>query len=149
MRAVIMTACLCMGFIGPHSCQKIVADYLLKVDDTIVKWLKDPSIQSKKEIFEMLGDYLETLQDLIEKIDLRRESALRPGKTLLQRKQPRYLKELFPEEELKTQYKWKDVDIDDFKRLLKETDLLWQYFKKTYADLQNFLENKQESESIE
>lgn len=149
MSGKLLVACLFMGLISPHGFQKIVGDYLHKVDENIVKWLRDPSIKSKKEIFEMVGDYLETLQDLIEKIDLRRRSAISPGKTLLQRKQPRYLGEPFPEEVLKTEYNWKDVDIDDFKRLLKETDLLWQYFEKSFADLQHFLEYEQESESIE
>lgn len=139
-----------MGLISPHSFQNWgVGDYLHEVDDSIVRWLKDPSLQSKKVIFEMLADYLETLQDYIEKIDLKRKTAIEPGLTLLKRKQPHYLEEPFPEETLRTQYNWTDVEIDDFKRLLKETDLLWQDFEKSYLDLQNFFETEQKSESVE
>lgn len=129
--------------------QKIVGDYLTKVDDNIVKWFKDPSIMPKKEIFEMVADYLETLQDLLEKIDLRRKSAIQPGKTLLKRTKPQYLEQQFPEDKLKKEYNWTFVDIDDFKRLLKETELLWQHFMESYKQLLEFVENDEESESID
>uniref|UniRef100_A0A1B6FC43 Uncharacterized protein n=1 Tax=Cuerna arida TaxID=1464854 RepID=A0A1B6FC43_9HEMI len=141
---------LLLGLFTHYSLQAWgVGEYLHEVDDSIVRWLKDPKTLSKKQIFEMVADYLETLQDFIEKIDLRRKTAIEPGQTLLKRTQPRYLEEPFKEDILKSEFNWRQIDIDDFKRLLKETELLWQDFEKSYGDLQKYLQNEQESVSSE
>lgn len=147
---MLRTACLLLTFCKLFSCQDErwgVSDYLHEVDDSISNWLKDPTLKSKKEIFEMVGDYLETLQDFIEKIDLRRKTALVHGEILLRRKQPRYLEIPFPEDVLKADHNWREVDIDDFQRLLKETDLLWQDFDKSFADMKKAIAEGEEPTS--
>lgn len=147
---MLKLAFLFICFIWSFSCESWgVGDYLHVVDDSIVRWMKDPGTQKKKEIFDMVADYLETLQTFIDRIDLKKKTALQPGETLLKRKQPRYFEEPFPEENLKTHYNWTDVDTDKFKKILSNTYLLWQDFEKSYNDLKTYLETNQDLESGE
>uniref|UniRef100_A0A1B6CH96 Prolyl 4-hydroxylase alpha-subunit N-terminal domain-containing protein n=1 Tax=Clastoptera arizonana TaxID=38151 RepID=A0A1B6CH96_9HEMI len=112
-----------------------VGNYLHEVDAAVIKLLDKPINKNKRKLFEAINDYIETLQDLIEKINLKRRTALAAAEVLLVQEAPQYSSKAIDDKKLCDKFGWDEIDVDDIHRLMNETCSMWAEFKVAYREL--------------
>lgn len=118
-----------------------VGNYLISIGDRVATLLENPHQKEKVEMFRYIDDYIDTLRDLTDQIDRKKEKAFRAATGVLRRGKPLYPSLHLNEGRIREVYNWTQKEIDDYYRLSNETDIVWDEFKAVYKTTKKHLDN--------
>lgn len=117
-----------------------VGHYLSLVAGEIINLLENKT--AKIEMFDHINDYVETLQDFIEKLNFRRKNAMYAGQTLLTFGKPIFAQLQLDRKKLLNEYKWTETEVDDYMRLCNETNVLWNEMENAYRRAKHYFDTR-------
>lgn len=119
-----------------------VGHYLRSVADEIMGLLEYPLNSNKSELFVNVNDYIETLQDFIEKLNLKKKNSMYAGKTLLKYGRPIYSQFQLDKLQLLNAYNWTEAEVEDYTRLCNETNMLWDVMETAYKQTKHYFDTR-------
>uniref|UniRef100_A0A1B6E6C3 Prolyl 4-hydroxylase alpha-subunit N-terminal domain-containing protein n=1 Tax=Clastoptera arizonana TaxID=38151 RepID=A0A1B6E6C3_9HEMI len=132
MRVVIVFLSFCLiGF----SKEFDKATFLNRLDDNIVEYMVNPSKELADRILDELDLYNQSLNSIIELINLRDPGVLETCREILDRRGPRTLHEEVDESYLQKGFGWTDEKLTEFRNIIGDTKLLWDMFKKSFVTM--------------
>lgn len=117
-----------------------VGHYLYQVADEIMDLLGKPEKSAKIEMFDHVNDYIETLQDFIEKLNSKRKNAMYACTTVLHFGKPIFAQLQLDRDKLLNEYKWTETEVDDYVRLCNETNVLWNEMENAYWKVKRYFD---------
>lgn len=118
-----------------------VGNYLTLIGNRVATLLEDPHEKEKAEMFRYIYDYIDTLRDLTDQLDRKKENAFRAATFLVKRGKPLYPSLQLDEERICGVYNWTQKEIDEFYKLSDETDTVWNEFKAVYKRIKVHYDN--------
>lgn len=119
-----------------------VGHYLCQVAGKIMELLEKPEKSTKDKLFVNVNDYIETLQDFIEKLNLRRKNAMYAAKTLLEFDRPIFSQLQLDKNKLLGEHGWSETEVDDYFRLCNETNMLWNIMEAAYNKSKRYFDTR-------
>lgn len=119
-----------------------VGHYLSQVADEIMDLLEEPKKSARLELFANVNDYIETLQDFIEKLNMKRKNAMYAARTLLEFGRPIFPQLHLDKVKLLHEYEWTETEVDDYLRLCNETNMLWDVMETAYNKTKYYFDTR-------